>query len=49
MEDKYLVECRIEAVAVNGDVVSINCLSIDWLKRRDVIPSRSEYAPQLAL
>ena len=32
-----LLKCRNGAVGAIGDVVSIICRSIDWLKTRDVI------------
>ena len=52
MEYKYLLEDRNlnEAVRVNnGDVVSIQYLPNDWLKRLDVMPSKSEQPPQFNL
>lgn len=47
---EYVCKCRIEAVLVRiiGDVVSINCLSIDWLMERDVMPLKSEQPPQFS-
>ena len=42
MEREYRLKSGSESVRVIDDVVSIQCLSIDWLKRCDVMPSRSE-------
>lgn len=36
---KWIFEYLREPIRTIGGVVSIQCLSIDWLKRRDVMPS----------
>ena len=40
VESNWNFECLKEPIRIIDDVVSIQCLSIDWLKRRDVMPSK---------